>query len=440
MKLLIAMLMKNQDLFIKILVLQIITGSTETCSKVTCSIDDPAIFGRNVSILCENNSSTRCEDRTWMGGHNFKSLNHLLHNGIPHVSLGNSTKYTEKVISCQDIQLVISNFSEEDLNQQFVFTVGFHQCRFNVSFGSTNFEYHPNDGEIKTKINLSSTALSLSVKMEKVYPVPNCSIIFGDEHLENLAKMHINRTGNLYTVHTFVEYSSKEGECPITANVICQIGETGIMMISSNFTNCTSIYILRVFPWDVFAIQLSCILVMIFCILMVIWSLRRNWTNIIKTCKDLSKRKPEQWRRPVLAILSASVSVTLSVQTEVMSIKQVLQLDMSEKQNIVTPVSLCLSSVILTPVSLCFLSNPETISIRKGFRKAVDNFMKRMEKWKSCRIRCIPKHEHNIAGTRPPECPTEGNDRCITDGSACQSIGENNSLLLPMFKVCDESY
>lgn len=115
---------------------------------VTCSIDDPAIFGRNVSIVCENNSSTMCEDRTWMGGHNVKSLDHLLHNGLPHVSLGNSTKFTEKVVSCHDIQLVISNFSEKDLNQQIVFTVGFHQCRFNVSFGSTNFECELNNSLI----------------------------------------------------------------------------------------------------------------------------------------------------------------------------------------------------------------------------------------------------------------------------------------------------
>lgn len=46
----------------------------------------------------------------------------------------------------------------------------------------------------------------------------------------------------MYTVHvhTFVEYSSKKGECPIMAKVICQIGETVIMVISSNFTNCAS--------------------------------------------------------------------------------------------------------------------------------------------------------------------------------------------------------
>ncbi|CAC5391189.1 unnamed protein product [Mytilus coruscus] len=254
-----------------------------------------------------------------MGGHKLNSPDLFISQGF---RSENASRFTEEVVSCQKVRLVISNFSENDLNQQICCTIGFQECRLNVSLSSANFEYHPKINEIKKDLNISSTALSLSIEIEKVYPVPNCSIIYGKKHLENLATVRINQSGMFYSAEINLEYKSVKKICPITANVICQFGGTRITIISSDFNNCTN-----------------------------------------------------------------------------------------KQEYIITPVSLCLSSAVLTPVSLGFISNPKTVSIRKGFKTAGENLMKRI-KGCGCHIKsCVTNNMNN--DREDIEAPTPVNEGIV---------------------------
>ncbi|XP_076108053.1 uncharacterized protein LOC143076224 isoform X3 [Mytilus galloprovincialis] len=253
---------------------------------------------------------------------------------------------------------------------------------------------HPKINDTKTDLNISSTALSLAIGIEHVYPVPNCSIIYGEKHLENLATVRINQSGMFYSAEVKLEYKSVKKKCPITANVICQFGGTRVTIISSNFNNCTSNYILDVLQSDMFVVQLCCIMVMLYCISIVLWSLRRNWGGILETCKELLSRELKDMRRPILAVLSVIASVTLSIQAKVISMKKVPQFEI-DKEDIITPISLCLSSAALTPVSLGFISNPRTVSIRQGFKKAGENLMKRIKGW-GCHVKSCMTNNINM--------------------------------------------
>lgn len=316
------------NLLLQSVVRMIFTVPIGVFSKVTCGIDaNIVIIGKDAPIFCEKNSTSQCvgnDTRTWMGGHTLNSPDLFISQGF---RSENASRFTEEIISCQKVRFIISNFSENDLNQQICCTIGFQECRLNVSLSSANFEYHPKMNEIKKDFNLSSTALSLSIEIEKVFPAPNCSIIYGDKHLENLATVRINQSGILYSAEINLEYKSTKKKCPITVNVICQFGGTRITIISSDFNNCTSNYILDVLQSDMYIVHFCCIMVMIYCILIVLWSLRRNWGGIQETCKELLTREPKDMRRPILAVLSIIASVTLSIQAKVISMKKVPQFD-----------------------------------------------------------------------------------------------------------------
>ncbi|XP_076108052.1 uncharacterized protein LOC143076224 isoform X2 [Mytilus galloprovincialis] len=339
------------NLLLQSVVRMIFTLPIGVSSKVTCGIDaNSVIIGKDVSVFCEKNSTSQCvgnDTRTWMGGHKLKSPDLLISQGF---RSENASRFTEEVVSCQKVRLVIANFSENDLNQQISCTLGFQECRLNVSLSSANFEYHPKINDTKTDLNISSTALSLAIGIEHVYPVPNCSIIYGEKHLENLATVRINQSGMFYSAEVKLEYKSVKKKCPITANVICQFGGTRVTIISSNFNNCTS--------------------------------------------KELLSRELKDMRRPILAVLSVIASVTLSIQAKVISMKKVPQFEI-DKEDIITPISLCLSSAALTPVSLGFISNPRTVSIRQGFKKAGENLMKRIKGW-GCHVKSCMTNNINM--------------------------------------------
>lgn len=72
-----------------------------------------------------------------MGGHKLKSPDLLISQGF---RSENASRFTEEVVSCQKVRLVIANFSENDLNQQISCNLGFQECRLNVSLSSANFE------------------------------------------------------------------------------------------------------------------------------------------------------------------------------------------------------------------------------------------------------------------------------------------------------------
>lgn len=69
-----------------------------------------------------------------MGG---KNLDLLVLEGIPKRRAG---RYSEKVQSCSDFELLISNLSESDLNHNYCCTVGFSECRLKLSLKEGNFE------------------------------------------------------------------------------------------------------------------------------------------------------------------------------------------------------------------------------------------------------------------------------------------------------------
>ncbi|CAC5391191.1 unnamed protein product [Mytilus coruscus] len=345
------------------------TKFSELYGEVACSIGStPAIFGQPLSILCTNTNLSICvknESRVWMGGEN---LDLLVFKGIPTKLAG---RYSEKVQSCSDFELLISNLLESDLNHSYCCTVGFAECRLKLSLTEGNFEFHPEEHDIHKNFSISMQDLFVSVNISRVYPVPQCSFVIGGEKRDEYINQSANRVGNFYSAYFDFKFKLDEVQCPVKLNISCLVGSTLIPILTSEIANCSDNTDLMILIKHALTVPIVCLFLTCLCIVFLTWSLCRNWEKICSTCYKLSERNLLQWRRPILAVIFTLGSIYLVGHTEYISVKQLLHDGEDVGNGIHKPIGLCLSSIVLTQVSLCLISNPETISIRDGFKNSV---------------------------------------------------------------------
>lgn len=99
---------------------------------------DPVIFGRSVVLSCVYGDVTSCvknQTRKWLRG---KLLFPVLLNGYPRK--GDDDRYSEEILNCSEFRLKISNFSEKDLNDEYVCAVGFDECGLKFNISKNNYE------------------------------------------------------------------------------------------------------------------------------------------------------------------------------------------------------------------------------------------------------------------------------------------------------------
>ncbi|VDI17860.1 Hypothetical predicted protein, partial [Mytilus galloprovincialis] len=344
------------------------TKFSELYGEVECTIGSkPAIFGQPLSILCTNTNPIICvknESRVWMGGEN---LDLLVLEGI---QMRRAGRYSEKVQSCSDFELLISNLSESDLNHNYCCTVGFSECRLKLSLTEHNFEFHPEEHDIQTNFSISMEGLFVSVNISRVYPVPQCSFVVGGEKRDEYINQSANRVGNFYSSYFDFKYKFDEVRCPVKLNVSCLVGSTLIPILTSEINNCSDNADWITLIKHAVTVPIVCLFLTCLCVVFLIWSLCRNWEKICRTCYNLSERNLLQWRRPILALIFTLGSIYVVGHTEYISVKQLLRDGEDVDDGVHKPIGLCLSSIFLTQVSLCLISNPETISIRDGFKNS----------------------------------------------------------------------
>lgn len=300
-----------------------------------------------------------------MGGEN---LDLLVLEGI---QMRRAGRYSEKVQSCSDFELLISNLSESDLNHNYCCTVGFSECRLKLSLTEHIFEFHPEEHDIQTNFSISMEGLFVSVNISRVYPVPQCSFVVGGEKRDEYINQSANRVGNFYSSYFDFKYKFDEVRCPVKLNVSCLVGSTLIPILTSEINNCSDNADWITLIKHAVTVPIVCLFLTCLCVVFLIWSLCRNWEKICRTCYNLSERNLLQWRRPILALIFTLGSIYVVGHTEYISVKQLLRDGEDVDDGVHKPIGLCLSSIFLTQVSLCLISNPETISIRDGFKNSV---------------------------------------------------------------------
>ncbi|VDI59760.1 Hypothetical predicted protein [Mytilus galloprovincialis] len=255
------------------------TKILELYGEVECTIGSkPAIFGQPLSILCTNTNPIICvknESRVWMGGEN---LDLLVLEGI---QMRRAGRYSEKVQSCSEFELLISNLSESDLDHNYGCTVGFSDCRLKLSLTEGDFEYHPEELDIHKNFSISVHDLFVSVNISKVYPVPTCSVLFGIQKLDEFINQSATRIGNFFSTYFDLQFKLPQDQCPLKINISCLVGSTLIPILTSEIANCSS--------------------------------------------NALPERSLLQRRRPILAVILTLGSIYLAGHTEYISFKQFLQ-------------------------------------------------------------------------------------------------------------------
>ncbi|XP_071181402.1 uncharacterized protein [Mytilus edulis] len=341
--------------------------------EIFCSVtSNPAVFGRDVSISCIYNISSTCVEnltRTWTRG---QQKDFLFMNGFP---TDIAERYKENVISCSEFELKIANFSARDLNDQYRCSVGFNDCELSLTLDPVNMEYHPNGKEIRTEFTLSHDNFSLFVDMSPVYPKPVCRVFYGGKLMTDFITENTSLIKPFYRTKLNMAYKTRLKTCPVEAYATCLIGHTEITLFRSESHNCsdTDGQSQITLNWtDDFIKTVLCILAGI-CLALVPWSMLRNWSLIMETCKELVNRSPWDWRRPVLATLTTIGSMSCDILT-------FTEIDKDNHK----PIICFVLALVLTFASLVLISNTTTISIRKGFIISCHRLVKRLKNCVFC--------------------------------------------------------
>ncbi|XP_052075145.1 uncharacterized protein LOC127712624 isoform X2 [Mytilus californianus] len=236
---------------------------------------------------------------------------------------------------------------------------------------------HPHGEEIKTNFSLSNDEFSFFIEMFPVYPIPMCTVFFGNMPMTDFFKQKTQKIGHFYQSKLNLEFKASGIICPITANATCKIGQTEISLLKFELKNCSDIEMQVSLTLTSTEKAIVCILTII-CLALVLWSMCRNRTLIQKTYKELSDRNVWDIRRPLLAVLATfgSMSGDILTFTKIVEDNQML--------------FLCFAlALLLTFASLVLLSNTNTISIREGVRKSFERFIEKFEN-------CINREQNTI--------------------------------------------
>ncbi|XP_052074625.1 uncharacterized protein LOC127712279 isoform X2 [Mytilus californianus] len=187
---------------------------------------NPAIIGNNVILECvifgEEHS---CDEypRQWYGGVNYGLL---CEDGM----CRNNKKYKELNISSCIYRLVIHNFTEQDLNQNYTCSYGIFNERKGLTLKDGPFELQPSNESVHKTIQISDDSISVHLEMSKVYPMPSCTFSYEDANTTEYVKKSVETVGSFFKVNFNYTITDKcEGKIMIS----CTTG-SHLMNISQN--------------------------------------------------------------------------------------------------------------------------------------------------------------------------------------------------------------
>ncbi|VDI47561.1 Hypothetical predicted protein [Mytilus galloprovincialis] len=167
----------------------------------------PVVFGEHVQLACDANDTEIPLDqhpsRSWSGG----PLNKVLCMNAISADL---SKYYE---------VIGKDRYEADVGCEYKCIVGVDETRKTLQLNEEDYEYIPPKETTTVTSSLMYGHFSVDVHFDKVWPTPECEIIFEDVNYGNKAKMSKRTNGKLYSIGTkHIEVQRKHfNTCPVTA-------------------------------------------------------------------------------------------------------------------------------------------------------------------------------------------------------------------------------
>lgn len=169
----------------------------------------PAIFGQDIVLTCYlediSTNPKDCPVRQWSGGPKRKGL---VYNGYS----SDNNKYMEYANRDSfQYSLIIRHLAESDINVNYTCTCGFHTSTKNLSLDENTFHYPPTG--INDTFSVEDNWLHVSLYLEKVFPVPNCSLYLGNSLILKKVPVTYKNNGLFYCVMYNTSYKLKEKDC-----------------------------------------------------------------------------------------------------------------------------------------------------------------------------------------------------------------------------------
>lgn len=146
------------------------------------------VFGENATLKCIDLGSVCTHTRKWIGGkgYNLLALDNTSTNPFKYEINSDRKDYS--------FNLIIQKFNDDDVNCDYTCACGFQQYTKRLELTELNFVYPPNMNITDSSYQTDET-LKLRITINKVFPLPQCSIIHS---LKNNHVMEENLTLTTY--------------------------------------------------------------------------------------------------------------------------------------------------------------------------------------------------------------------------------------------------
>ncbi|VDH92972.1 Hypothetical predicted protein [Mytilus galloprovincialis] len=193
----------------------------------------PATFGQNIRLTCDTGDnlidSKDCPVRQWSGGPHHKGL---VYNGYS----SDNHKYEEYLNSQPNkFSLVIKNLTESDVDADYTCACGFDTFTKTLML-EDNLFYYPPTG-IDALFTVANRKLRIRLEIDKVYPLPNCSLLIGARRKDNsLISRTIDNTYNRHVIYSVkylyeTDYTFENVDCDKLPMINCSFGEVAEPMV-----------------------------------------------------------------------------------------------------------------------------------------------------------------------------------------------------------------